>query len=189
MSNSLWPNGLYSLWNSPGQNTGLGCLSLLQWISPTQRLNPGLPHCRRTLCQLSHKGSPKILVWVAYYFSSGSSQPRNWTRVSWIAGEFFNNWAIRDGRTDGEAESPILLALDVKSQLIGKDPDSWKDRSQKKKGMLEDQMVGWHYWHIGCEFEQAPGDGEAWHAAVHGITESYMTEQLNNNNKYQPEDK
>ena len=48
---------IYSPWNSPGQNTGVGSLSLLQGIFPTQGSNPGLPHCRQTLYQLSHKGS------------------------------------------------------------------------------------------------------------------------------------
>ena len=57
MFNSLWPCGLSSPWNSPGQNTGVGSLSLLQGIFPTQGLNPGLPHCRRILYQLSHRGS------------------------------------------------------------------------------------------------------------------------------------
>ena len=56
---SFRPHGLYSPWNSPGQNTGVGHLSLLQGIFPTQTLNPGLPHGRRILYQLSHKGSPK----------------------------------------------------------------------------------------------------------------------------------
>ena len=60
MSDSLWPHGLHSPRNSPGQNTGVGSLSLLQEIFPTQRSNPGLLHCRRILYQLSHKGSPKI---------------------------------------------------------------------------------------------------------------------------------
>ena len=55
VSDSLW---LYSPCNSPGQNTGVGSHSLLQEIFPTQGLNPGLPHCRQTLYQLSHKGSP-----------------------------------------------------------------------------------------------------------------------------------
>ena len=64
VSDSLWPHGLYSLWNSPGQNTGVGSLSLPQGIFPTQRLNPGLRHCRRILYQLSHKGSP-ITFWGA----------------------------------------------------------------------------------------------------------------------------
>ena len=75
--NSLKPHGLHNPWNSPGHNTGVGSLSLLQGIFPTQGSNPGLPHCRRILYQLSHKGSPRIPEWVAYLFSSGSCQPRN----------------------------------------------------------------------------------------------------------------
>ena len=55
VSNSLRPHGLYSPWNSPGQNTGVGSLSLFQGIFPTQGSNPGLLHCRRILYQLSHK--------------------------------------------------------------------------------------------------------------------------------------
>ena len=85
-------------WNSPGRNTGVGSLSLLQGISPTQGSNPSLPHCRWILYQLSHKGSPRILGWVAYPFSRGSSQPRNRTRVSCIVGDFFINWAIREAQ-------------------------------------------------------------------------------------------
>ena len=77
MSDSLWPHGLYRPWNSPGRNTGMGSLSLLQGIFPTQGFNTGLPHGRRILYQLSHKGSPRILEWVAYPFSRGSSQPRS----------------------------------------------------------------------------------------------------------------
>ena len=87
---------LCDLWNSLGQNTGVGGLSLLQGIFPTQVSNPGLLHCRRILYQLSHKGSPRILEWVACPFSSRSSRPRNWTRVSCIAGGFFTNGAIRE---------------------------------------------------------------------------------------------
>ena len=78
-------------WNSLGQNTGVGSLSLLQGIFPTQGSNPGLPHCRWILYQRSHKGSPRLLEWVAYPFSSGSSLPRNQTRVSYIVGGFFTN--------------------------------------------------------------------------------------------------
>ena len=59
VSNSLRPHGLYSPWNSPGQNTGVSRLSLFQVIFPTWRSNSGLPHCRQILYQLSHKGSPK----------------------------------------------------------------------------------------------------------------------------------
>ena len=58
MSDSLRPHGLYSPWNSPGQNTGVGSLSLIQGIFLTQGVNRGLPHCRQILYQLSHKVSP-----------------------------------------------------------------------------------------------------------------------------------
>ena len=78
MSDSLRPLGLYSPWNSPGQNPGVGSLSLLQEIFLTQGSNPGLPHCQRISYQLSHKGSPRILEWVAYLFSRGSSWPPSW---------------------------------------------------------------------------------------------------------------
>ena len=96
MTDSLWPHGPYSLWNSPGQNTGVGSLSLLQGIFPTQGLNSGLLHCRWILYQLSHQGSPRIMEWVAYPFFSRSSPPRNRTRVSCIAGRFFTRWATRE---------------------------------------------------------------------------------------------
>ena len=82
--------------DSSGQSTEVGSLSLLQEIFPTQGLNPGLTHYRRILYQLSHQGSPGILEWVAYPFSSRSSQPRNQTKVSCIAGGFSTNWATRE---------------------------------------------------------------------------------------------
>jgi len=87
VSDSLQPHGLHNPWNSTGQNTGVGSLSLLQAIFPIQGSNPGLPHCTWILYQLSHQGSPRMLEWVAYPFSSGSSQPRNWTWVSCIEGD------------------------------------------------------------------------------------------------------
>ena len=90
---------LYSLWNSPGQNTGVGSLSLFQGIFPTQRSNPGLLHCRWILYRVSHEGSPRILEWVAYPFSRGYSLPRNQTQVSCIAGGFFINWATREAQS------------------------------------------------------------------------------------------
>ena len=63
MSSSLRPHGLYSTWNSPGQNTRVDSLSLLRGIFPTQALNPALPHCSQILYQLSHKGSPILYKW------------------------------------------------------------------------------------------------------------------------------
>ena len=91
---------LHSPWKSPGQNTGVGSLFLLQGIFPTQGSNPGLLQCRQILYQLSHKGSPRILEWVAYPFFSGSSWPRNWTGVSCVAAGFFTN-SHEGSPTDG----------------------------------------------------------------------------------------
>ena len=96
MSDSLLPHVLHSPWNSPGQNTGVGSLFFLQGILPSQGSNPGIPHCRQILYQLSHKGSPRILEWIAYPFSSRSSQSMNQTRVSCFAGRFLTNCAIRE---------------------------------------------------------------------------------------------
>jgi len=100
-SNSRRPPGLNSPWNSPDQSTGMGRLSLLQGIFPTQGSNPDLLCCRQILYYLSHKGSPRILEWVAYPLSIRSPPLRNLTGVSCIAGRFFTNWSIR--------EAPILI--------------------------------------------------------------------------------
>ena len=63
------------------------------------------------------------------------------------------------GRTDAEAEAPILWPPDAKNWLIGKDPDAEKDWRQEK-GITDDEMVGWHHQIDGHEFEQAPGVGD-----------------------------
>ena len=102
VSDSLWPHGWYSPWKSPGQYTGVGSLSPLQQIFPTQGLNSGFPHGRRILYLLSHKGSPRILGWVTYPFSTKSSQPRSRARVFWIAGGFLTNWTIREAHRHGQ---------------------------------------------------------------------------------------
>ena len=109
VSDSFNP-GLHGPWNSPGQNTGVGSLFLLQGIFPTQGSNPGLLHCRWILYQLNHKGSPRKLKWVAYPFSSRSSPPGNQTSFSCIASGFFTNWAIREAQIaskDGINKSDI----------------------------------------------------------------------------------
>ena len=80
--NSFQPHGLYSPWNSPGQNTGEDSCSFLKGIFPTQGSSPGFLHCRWILYCLSHQGNPRILEWVAYPFFRGFSPPRNQTRVS-----------------------------------------------------------------------------------------------------------
>ena len=82
------------------------------------------------------------------------------------------------GRTDAETEAPILWPPDVKSQLIGKDPDAGKDGRQEEKGMTEDEMVGWHHWFNGHGFEWTLGVGDGQGGLV-CCKESDTTEHLN----------
>ena len=96
--------------DSPGMNMGMGCHALLKGIFPTQGSNPGLPHCRWILHSLSHEQSPRVLEWVAYPFSRESSQLRNQTGISCIAGRFFTTWATR--------EAPHKVHNKTKNQVI-----------------------------------------------------------------------
>ena len=81
----------------------------------------------------------------------------NWGRFTKLKG---NQPWIYTGRTDAEAEAPILWPSDEKSQPFGKDPDAGKSWRQEEKGATENEMVGWHHRLNGHEFEQALGDGE-----------------------------
>ena len=81
MSDSLWPHGLYSPWNSPGRSTGVGSLSLLQGIFPAQGSNPGFSYCRKILHQLNHKGSSSSRL---------ARAERNILREIWKAGNETN---------------------------------------------------------------------------------------------------
>ena len=94
-----------------------------------------------------------------------------------------NQSCVFTGRTDAEAEAPILWPPDMKNWLIGKDPDAGKDWRQKEKGMTEDEMVGWHHWLKRHEFEWAPGVGEGQGRLVccspWGCKDLDMAEQLN----------
>ena len=86
------------------------------------------------------------------------------------------------GRTDAEAEAPILWPPDAKNWLAGKDPDAGKDWGQKEKVLTEDEMAGWHHWFNGPEFEKALRDGEGRRSLVccspWGRKELDMTELL-----------
>ena len=152
VSDSLKPHGLYSLQNSPGQNTGVGSLSLLQGIFTTRGSNPGLPHCRRIIYQLSHRGSPRILKWVAYPFSSRSSRPRNWTRVSCTAGRFFTNWTIREAllpqgfphicvMPGAQTGQPVPCSLENIQQFV-------KKKKKKRKLALKFWCAIQIYWKL-----------------------------------------
>ena len=102
----------------------------------------------------------------------------------WVCGDraFWWSWVFI-GRTDVEAETPILLPPHAKSWLIGKDPDAGRDWGQEEKGTTEDEIAGWHHRLDGHEFEWAPGvgDGQGGLACCNswGRKESDTTEQLN----------
>ena len=87
------------------------------------------------------------------------------------------------GRTDVEAEAPILWPSDAKNWLIGKDPDAGENGRREKKGMTEDELVGWHHWLNGHEFEQVLGVGDEQGSLVcfspWSCKESDTIEQLN----------
>ena len=99
---------------------------------------------------------------------------------------------IFTGRADADAEAPILWAPDVKSRLIGKDPDASKDWGQEEKGVTEDEMAGWHHWFNRHEFEQTPADREGQGGLACYSPWSHkeldMTEGLNNNKSLKSDD-
>ena len=94
-----------------------------------------------------------------------------------------NQFWIFIGRTDAEAEIPIVWPPDVKNWLLAKDPNAGEDWGQEEKGTTEDEMVGWHHRLNGHEFEQAPrvggGQGSLECCSLWGRKESDMTERLN----------
>ena len=85
--------------------------------------------------------------------------PLDCQEIKWFNPKGNQPW-IFIGRTDAEAEAPILWPLGVKSQLTRKDSDGGKDWGQEEKGAIEDEMVRWYRWFSGLEFEQTLGDGE-----------------------------
>ena len=110
-----------------------------------------------------------------------SSSPLDSKEIQTIHSRGSQSW-ILIGKTDAEAEAPMRWLLDVKNWLIWKDPDAGNDWRQEK-GMTEDEMVGWHHWLNGREFEQVPGAGDGQGSRVHcsplGHKESDTTERLN----------
>ena len=106
----------------------------------------------------------------------------DWEEIKPVSPKGNQPW-IFIGRTDAEAEIPIFWLPDAKSRLIEKDLYAGKDWKQMEKWVADDEMVGWHHWHNGHEFEQAlgVGDGQGSLACCSpwGHKESYSTQQLN----------
>ena len=157
------------------KNTGVRSLSLLQGILPIQGLNPGLQYCRQILHQLSYQESPvkqdvRVVMYGCESWTVKKAEHRRidafelwcWRRllkVPWTARRAnqsilkkIKSWVFT-GRTDAEAETPVLWSPHVKSWLIGKDPDAGRNWGQEEKGMTEDEMAGWHHRLEGHEFE------------------------------------
>ena len=108
VSDSLRPHGLRP-WNSPGQTTGVGSLSLLQGIFPTQGSNPGLPHCRRTLYQLSHKGSPRLSPLSPHLLSQVLWAPANCLNLLKLTKQ--QPWRMNNGSYNLCLENRLLILI------------------------------------------------------------------------------
>ena len=131
----------YCSWRSQGKNAEVVCHSLLQWT---------------TCCQKTERWRIDALVLWCW---------RKLLRVPWTARR--SNQSVKGnttwiliGKTDAEAQPPILWLPDMKSWLTGQDPDAGKDWRQEEKEMTEDEMVGRYHWLTGHEFEQALGVGD-----------------------------
>ena len=127
--------------------------------------------------ELGHKEGWVLKNWCFWtvILEKTLESPSDCTEIKPVNPKGSQSW-IFTGSIDAEPEAPILLSPDVKSRLIGKDPDAGKDWRQEEKGMTEDQMVGWHHWLDGHEFEQALGDGEGQGSllyAVHEVSKSW----------------
>ena len=159
MSDSMWPRGLYSPWNSLSQNTGVGSLSVLQGIFPTQGFNPGLPHCRQILYQLGYQGSP---YWIKMDSKSTVGLPR------WPSGKEpafqcrrhkrlgFDPWV---GKIPWSKKWQCTLVL-----LFGKLPGQkslagYRQRGRKESDMTEHACMHTHRIH----YDQCPyKEGGIW---------------------------
>ena len=138
----------------------------------------------RLFTDWAHKESrvPKNWCFWTVVLEKTLERPLDWMEIKPVNPKGNQPW-IFFGRTDAEAETPILRPPDTKNRLIGKDPDVGKDWRREKKGITEDEMIGWHHWLDRHESEQAlgVGDGQGSQACCSpwGHKQSGMTEWLN----------
>ena len=128
------------------------------------------------LWELDHKESwaPKNWCFWTVVLEKTLESPLDCKEIQPVNPKGNQSWMFI-GRTDAEAEAPILQPPDAKNWLIGKGPDAGKDWRQEEKGTTEDEMVGWHHQFDGHELSKVQElviDREAWRAAVHGVTKS-----------------
>ena len=127
---------------------------------PNRGIEPRSPPLQVDFLPAKPQGKP-LMNWCfrAVVLDKTLGSPSNCKQIKSINPKGNQPW-IFIGRTDAETEASILWPSEAKSQLIGKDPNSWKDWGQEEKGMTEDGIVGWHHWLNGHEFKQAPRDRE-----------------------------
>ena len=125
--------------------------------------------------QLDHKkAESQKLMLLNCGIGEDSESPLDCKEIQLVHPKENQSWVFI-GRTDVEAETPILWPPHAKSWLIGKDPDAGKDWGQEQKGTTEDEMAGWYHrcMDMGLGgFWELVMDRKAWHAAVHGVTKS-----------------
>ena len=154
-----------SPWNSTGQCTGVGSLFPSPGDLPNPEIEPRSPTLQADSLPAEPQGKP-LEGWVlknpcfqTMVLEKTLESPLNSKEIK-LDNPKGNQLWLFIGRTDAEAEPPILWPSDAKSWLIGKDPDAGKDWGQEEKGAIEDEMVGWHHWLNGHEFEPTQGDSE-----------------------------
>ena len=121
----------------------------------------GFPSHHVWIWELNHKESWALKDWCfwAVVLEKTLESPLDCKEIKPVNPKGNQSW-IFIGRTDAEAETPILWPPNAKNCLIGKEFDAGKDWRQEEKGTIEDEMIGWHHWLNGHEFEQAPGVGD-----------------------------
>ena len=135
-------------------------------------------------CELDYKESWVLKNWYFWtmVLEKTLENPLNCKEIQPVHPKGHQSWVFI-GRTDAEAETPILWPPHAKSRLIGKDPDAGRDWGQEAKGTTEDEMAGWHHWLNGHGFKWTlgvdDGQGGLAYGGSWGHKESDMTEGLN----------
>ena len=118
-----------------------------------------LSSCHVQMWDLDHKDrAPKNWFFWTVVLEKTFESPLDYKEIQPVNLKGNQPW-ILTGRTDADAEAPVLRSPDMNSWLTGKDPDARKDWGQEK-GVTEEEMVGWHHWYNGCELGQTSGEGE-----------------------------